>query len=112
MILVDTSNLGECEFETIQDALDFVGDQLKMGFWCNIKPDVEFGDPEDIGLDVLRDICLLAEEKEIPLDKLAALSLAQKLELERWAAATHLNASDNDDVEIPMRPVFLDGLLA
>jgi hypothetical protein len=32
---------------------------------------------------------------------------AQREEAARWAAATHLSASDNDDVEVPPRPAFL-----
>jgi len=35
MIIVETSNIvGDCEFDTLESALNFVKDQIEMGFTC------------------------------------------------------------------------------
>lgn len=53
-------------------------------------------------------LCLVLEEHEMPtLEEVKGWTWEQQEEARRWAGATHLRASDNDDVEVPPRPVFL-----
>lgn len=38
MIIVQTSNIaGDCEFETLEEALEFISDQVEMGFSCSVQ---------------------------------------------------------------------------
>lgn len=45
----------------------------------------------------------------VPLHELAERTLAEREAACDWAGAVHLQASDNDDVEIPERPEWLPG---
>jgi hypothetical protein len=41
MYIVTTSNMdGDCPFETLQGALNFIKDQIEMGFPCSIKEQI------------------------------------------------------------------------
>lgn len=44
----------------------------------------------------------------VTAEQAAGWTRAQRKQAVQWAAATHLSASDNDDVEVPPRPAFLD----
>jgi hypothetical protein len=44
---------------------------------------------------------------EADLELIESWTDAQVRQAEEWAGATHLRASDNDDVEVPARPAFL-----
>jgi hypothetical protein len=43
----------------------------------------------------------------VTAEQAAGWSREQRKQAVQWAAATHLSASDNDDVEVPPRPAFL-----
>ncbi|HYQ69651.1 hypothetical protein [Actinophytocola sp.] len=43
----------------------------------------------------------------VTAEQAAGWSREQRKQAVQWAAATHLSASDNDDVEVPLRPAFL-----
>jgi hypothetical protein len=45
--------------------------------------------------------------REITLEQVEAWTPAERHEVEQWAAAIHVAASDNDDVEIPPTPAVL-----
>lgn len=46
----------------------------------------------------------------VNVEQAAGWTRAQRKQAVQWAAATHLSASDNDDVEVPPRPAFLPGV--
>jgi hypothetical protein len=47
---------------------------------------------------------------QVTLDQVCAWTSGQRQAAEKWAGAIHLCASDNDDVEVPEKPSFLEGL--
>lgn len=61
---------------------------------------------EPIAPAVLGDLLLLVDVGP-PLADIEAWTDEQRDQAMRWASATHLSASDNDDVEVPPRPEFL-----
>lgn len=50
---------------------------------------------------------LLLVSHDAPIEQIATWTDDQVKSVEEWASAVHLNASDNDDVEVPSRPDFL-----
>jgi hypothetical protein len=71
---------------------------------CECK---EFNAAVPIAPEQLQMMLSLVIEDEIPLDLIESWTPAQRLEAERWAALSHLNANDHDDVEVPPLPLFL-----
>lgn len=59
--------------------------------------------------ELLPDLLLLVLEEPPSAEVLAGWSEAQVGEVAGWASATHLAASDNDDVAVPERPACLVG---
>lgn len=57
---------------------------------------------------VLSDLLSLVMEDPPPPEQVATWDATMMLLAEGWAAALHLYASDNDDVEVPEKPEFLD----
>jgi hypothetical protein len=55
---------------------------------------------------VIRDILLLVDV-DVPVETIMGWTCQQRDLAEDWAAAQHLVASDNDDIEIPPKPDFL-----
>jgi hypothetical protein len=56
--------------------------------------------------DLLSLVCVTVTPEQV-----ASWSSEQYDRAERWAGATHLAASDNDDVVVPPRPEFIDAYL-
>lgn len=83
------------------------------------EADLEALSSEDLDAEVLLDMLLLTDlwpdqaeqTSAITTDRLAWISRWTSEQMEAaaaWAGATHMHASDHDDVVIPPRPVFLD----
>jgi hypothetical protein len=54
-------------------------------------------------VDLLALVCV-----SVPQEQVEGWTEEQRQQAARWAVAVHLSASDNDDVEVPPRPAFLD----
>lgn len=64
--------------------------------------------PGSIDDETLKDLLSLVGV-DCPLETIACWTVEQKDQAAEWAASVHLQASDNDDVEVPPRPNFLTG---
>lgn len=61
---------------------------------------------DDTPASVIRDL-LLVVGVDVTQEAIQSWTPAQRAEAENWAARTHVNASDHDDVTVPERPAFL-----
>lgn len=71
----------------------------------NPPPEVHERDNE-----VLLDLLLLVDDYKISVDDVAALTDEGYEAVLAWASATYLKAGDNDDVEVPPRPAWIDSI--
>jgi hypothetical protein len=63
-------------------------------------------DREPVRVEVVRDLLLLCGVT-VPIEIVAAQTQGDRDRAARWAAAVHLRASDNDDVEEVVRPQWV-----
>jgi len=77
--------------------------------WCEFEQLVDAPpSDEEITAYVLSDLLLLVGV-DCPADAIEDWTPGQIEQAREWAASVHLQASDNDDVEVPARPKFLTG---
>jgi hypothetical protein len=89
---------------TVIAAIRDAADQLAAAHADILEPDEAW---EPSAPSVLRDLLLLVGVT-VDEETVAGWSVEQQRQAEEWAGATHLSASDNDDVVIPPRPDFLE----
>lgn len=93
-----------CFLERLEEAAAAAGFKL--------QPGTPPGEPWVRDDEVLRDLIELAGFSiDVTLATIATWTDPQCQQVEAWAAAVHVAASDNDDVQVPPMPEFLKPLI-
>lgn len=90
--------------------LNIGGPPVQVTHWCEFErlADAPCNDDEEITADVLSDLLSLVGV-DCPVEAISDWTFEQMEQAREWAAGVHLQASDNDEVEVPLRPKFLAG---